>query len=207
MGCDCYSQKMNTESWLFQSTHPHGVRLDIQQRFFDVMQVSIHAPTWGATQTSQHLIVHKWFQSTHPHGVRHATGTKLNKSFPFQSTHPHGVRHKTCSTNRPLRRFNPRTHMGCDISTPNNNIVDYVSIHAPTWGATSMFNHYKIRQEMFQSTHPHGVRLSLHLCRLLPVRFNPRTHMGCDMPSQPLLTVSKVSIHAPTWGATFCRAR
>ena len=33
---------------------------------------------------------------------------------------------------------------------------------------------------MFQSTHPHGVRLSRTDIDENPVRFNPRTHTGCD---------------------------
>ena len=32
----------------------------------------------------------------------------------------------------------------------------------------------------FQSTHPHGVRLSLLVCSCRPCRFNPRTRTGCD---------------------------
>ena len=77
---------------------------------------------------------------------------------------------------------------------------------------------------MFQSTHPRGVRPGvLYLCHTqtrfnprthvgcdqinaLPLQrdksFNPRTHVGCDvveaLPKDPL----RVSIHAPTWGAT-----
>ena len=80
----------------------------------------------------------------------------------------------------------------------------------------------------FQSTHPHGVRLSLNRMDLCQIRFNPRTHMGCDrrrlwvshqfsisfnprthMGCDALdlnaLSVIDVSIHAPTWGATCLR--
>ncbi len=32
--------------------------------------------------------------------------------------------------------FNPRTHVGCDFAIINCLIVAYISIHAPTWGAT-----------------------------------------------------------------------
>ena len=35
--------------------------------------------------------------------------------------------------------------------------------------------------------------------------FNPRTHMGCDIKFLKSLNDFKVSIHAPTWGATFYR--
>ena len=122
---------------VFQSTHPHGVRLDVEVSIpkWDIVsihaptwgatlrrrsrhvciQVSIHAPTWGATteirgQRSDHM-----FQSTHPHGVRLSSTEVGNRQDRFQSTHPHGVRHP-----------------------PNQTIKanNYVSIHAPTWGAT-----------------------------------------------------------------------
>src|SRR5699024_11880457 len=72
--------------------------------------------------------------------------------------------------------------MGCD-----NNFLktDYsevkISIHAPTWGATST-------KSMMISTANY---------------FNPRTHMGCDNhESDIILTTREISIHAPTWGAT-----
>ena len=76
----------------------------------------------------------------------------------FQSTHPHGVR-----------------HLAKKILKPEF----YVSIHAPTRGAT--FD--RERADMyykFQSTHPHGVRLSPAASSLISLRFNPRTHTGCD---------------------------
>ena len=55
-----------------------------------------------------------------------------------------------------------------------------VSIHAPVWGATVAISH-ATKTNMFQSTHPCGVRL-----------FMRSNSFG----------VSFVSIHAPVWGAT-----
>ena len=100
----------------FQSTHPHGVRRGTTHRTAKRDRVSIHAPTRGATFT---IVLRNaresLFQSTHPHGVR--PPTPCNSSAPswFQSTHPHGVRP-------------PPPH------SPNHS-------------------------DSFQSTHPHGVRL------------------------------------------------
>ena len=78
-----------------------------------------------------------------------------------------------------------------------------ISIHAPTWGATSiLFIFYLFKR--FQSTHPRGVRpltatdnlaelkfQSTHPrgVRRMPftgeqielMNFNPRTHVGCDI--------------------------
>ena len=57
--------------------------------------VSIHAPTWGATRfIDQQIKRNIMFQSTHPHGVRQERAKHASKSSMFQSTHPHGVRRK-----------------------------------------------------------------------------------------------------------------
>ena len=76
--------------------------------------------------------------------------------------------------------FNPRTHMGCDFVDLLPLVLQIVSIHAPTWGATC--------------------NIILYLFKVFG--FNPRTHMGCDKNRQQLTNLSRVSIHAPTWGAT-----
>ena len=112
---------------------------------------------------------------------------------------------------------------GATLKQTMEEVEKLVSIHAPTRGATHMiFSSALIR--MFQSTHPHGVRLCLfafccscgtfqsthpHGVRLICYPciasshgFNPRTHTGCDNSSSPISTVNGVSIHAPTRGAT-----
>ena len=55
-----------------------------------------------------------------------------------------------------------------------------ISIHAPTWGATSIR-----RGRSGGNAH-----------------FNPRTHVGCDEVLLCHYRVGDISIHAPTWGAT-----
>ena len=208
----------------FQSTHPHGVRLQTQSEQKCYL-VSIHAPTWGATEQSCTEYICRKFQSTHPHGVRRARLLEEEVRKRFQSTHPHGVRPRisqetwltdTFQSTHPhgvrlndfcLFRtrdisFNPRTHMGCDVRSrraANTRVL-------------------------FQSTHPHGVRRKLlsdielfggfnprtHMgCDFPPSYvhranrcFNPRTHMGCDVSYHFTDLTSVVSIHAPTWGAT-----
>ena len=107
---------------------------------------------------------------------------QLTEIVKFQSTHPHGVRQDS---------INPLTGQS------------YVSIHAPTRGATGNSRRH-LWQFKFQSTHPHGVRHHLNsLLTYKRISFNPRTHTGCD-PALRLhhRSISKVSIHAPTRGAT-----
>ena len=48
MGSDCPS-KSSSSAFLFQSTLPHGERLNLPPINAIAFSVSIHAPTWGAT--------------------------------------------------------------------------------------------------------------------------------------------------------------
>ena len=147
------------------------------------INISIHAPTWGAT-----IIIQKIFSD----------------AALFQSTHPHGVRQYYSSIGECLHQyFNPRTHMGCDdkyskdffrccnisIHAPtwgateamrSGQLTVLISIHAPTWGATDLRVLIQDNYIGFQSTHPHGVRLCAKYGDTNLIYFNPRTHMGCD---------------------------
>ena len=144
---------------MFQSTHPHGVRplrgvsqkgwccfnprthtgCDVRvERVSVEVGVSIHAPTRGAT--SKHSIfvnVKDEFQSTHPHGVRHHCIT-------------FGLYPMEVSIHAPTR--------GATIIVSFFEPSGNVSIHAPTRGATDASS-VMLFEVVFQSTHPHGVRL------------------------------------------------
>ena len=190
--------------------------------------VSIHAPTWGAT---------RYIYSVEQ---------------PFCCFNPRT--HMGCDIAREQMQFNSRVSIHAptwgathsqyhilqktevSIHAPTWGATRYgdgflcflvVSIHAPTWGAT--LERFITRlQILFQSTHPHGVRLAAtsaqisyqlfqsthphgvrHVCKgwsTFGVCFNPRTHMGCDFsPPKSLYGYICVSIHAPTWGATVCQ--
>ena len=79
--------------------------------------VSIHAPTRGATQLLiQGQVKGYLFQFTHPRGVRQQMKYSTNRYRMFQFTHPRGVRQSY------------RVWLGLDKA---------VSIHAPTRGATN----------------------------------------------------------------------
>ena len=95
----------------FQSTHPRGVRPSLR--------AADAAPTM--------------FQSTHPRGVRRRFSFLFSSTFRFQSTHPRGVRLIIlCDVRQNFISFNPRTHEGCDRFTLNLSHDLQVSIHAPT---------------------------------------------------------------------------
>ena len=170
--------------------------------------ISIHAPTWGATVRLVHLPPHIFISIHAP--TWGATGAPVVEVAVFHD-------------------FNPRTHVGCDIdawhvcwpscvfqSTHPRGVRPLrpdgvlpkriISIHAPTWGATSAASR----------------------CSRSGRNFNPRTHVGCDEVYEAVLgwlrefqsthprgvrrddrdddhREKDISIHAPTWGATWLR--
>ena len=137
MGCD--SAFALKRSFIKISIHAPtwGATLP-ERRLRSMTAISIHAPTWGATDVCA-LLAERFikFQSTHPRGVRPSARNSLSPFALFQSTHPRGV--------RPM-----------DVKYLTGMI--YISIHAPTWGAT--YNREGVLGRLvFQSTHPRGVRL------------------------------------------------
>ena len=76
--------------------------------------------------------------------------------------------------------FNPRSHERSDSATDFIELGDYISIHAPTRGATE----------------------TQTAIELAPEDFNPRSHERSDEIDRVVLEVTKISIHAPTRGAT-----
>ena len=88
-----------------------------------------------------------------------------------------------CSvTDLRLPCFNSRTREGCDTTCPYISITDdQVSIHAPGRGATWCWCLSLSDSEVFQFTHPGGVRQSGLLTDNRDVSFNSRTREGCDL--------------------------
>ena len=151
--------------------------------------VSIHAPTRGATSISQHdalrLLVSIHAPTRGATCSRRCIGVNLIVSIhaPTRGATQPGVMlarlwlsfnprtHTGCDSYYLAfwgysNSFNPRTHTGCDITSEDHSIDVNVSIHAPTRGATSGSDKRELFT-MFQSTHPHGVRL--RLLNILPL--------------------------------------
>ena len=172
---------------MFQSTHPHGVRL-YQDFFRDSQWVSIHAPARGATETK---LYERPVYEVSIHAPARGATADLNlkhSGTEFQSTHPHGVRHTPLFSPLKYGGFNPRTRTGCDLL----NVSAYLMpgcfnprtrtgcdvFRFIRYSSTPCFNprtrtgcdiyhllDAKIKRK-FQSTHPHGVRL-LGSCKIL----------------------------------------
>ena len=100
--------------------------------------------------------------------------------------------------------FNPRSHEGSDGCRPLPERNDRVSIHAPTKGATEMSKFINADPDLFQSTLPRRERQVIgFISGATDICFNPRSHEGSDETSRIHGRRLRVSIHAPTKGATF----
>ncbi len=141
--------------------------------------VSIHAPTWGATESQDSQNKYNYVSIHAP--TWGATSPTLSSSAPSG--------------------FNPRSHMGSDKTPCESTRKIRVSIHAPTWGATEPTGTSGCISK-FQSTLPHGERHPGGCNDSGRPRFNPRSHMGSDGYDYLQQRHYRVSIHAPTWGAT-----
>ena len=106
-----------------------------------VREVSIHAPAWGATDHHDLSMTTRYaFQSTRPNGVRRDAGKLGIQGKEFQSTRPHGARRRTFPLLVLSYSFqSTRPHGARPTKDGQWLIKNYVSIHAPAWGATHIF--------------------------------------------------------------------
>ena len=171
----------------FQSTHPRGVRLPTSKVFQTYVDVSIHAPAWGATfawavfgSTVQS------FQSTHPRGVRPQPCQQQGQPQQFQSTHPRGVRLVRCAWTRKRRLFQSTHPRGVRHGSRYVEYLRYLGFNPRTRvGCDDPFVKDFTGRSWFQSTHPRGVRHgSRYVEYLRYLGFNPRTRVGCDLASE-----------------------
>ena len=98
--------------------------------------------------------------------------------------------------------FNPRTHTGCDVLDLLYFILIILFQSTHPHGVRLLPQSILCIDTTFQSTHPHGVRPAAAVEPYSFFSFNPRTHTGCDGSITPFPFKSGVSIHAPTRGAT-----
>jgi len=137
-GCDPHPLSYPHFGHLFQSTHPHGVR-----------------PDWMARD----MFIYE-FQSTHPHGVRLSLEDSLPPDHRISIHAP--ARGATLLDSYPFHRvlyFNPRTRTGCDDPT-TSRISQYFNFNPRTrTGCDTSRPRLLLQPLLFQSTHPHGVRL------------------------------------------------
>ena len=143
-------------------------------------EISIHAPTRGATLSGFQPILLLLFQSTLPREERLNAVAKQATGREFQSTLPREERLRKSGMYHRQNNFNPRSHERSDNDTIAKMRSHIISIHAPTRGATQT-DAYEAVDYLFQSTLPREERRSTATAYL-------------DSPT--------ISIHAPTRGAT-----
>ena len=202
---------------------PHRFRRDPH------VEISIHAPQWGATSTGcvrVRVLMHfnprtpvgcdlyydyvdKWFhvfQSTHPSGVRHDTIFSNCHNYGISIHAPQwGATHGQQQYGIIVSNFNPRTPVGCDyhFAHTENSAVS-ISIHAPQWGATKIHSN-AAHTHAFQSTHPSGVRhRSSSTAQFGSIISIHAPQWGATFFRHQFEVKELISIHAPQWGATWC---
>ena len=165
-------------------------------------QISIHAPTRGATEMIENMFPNCGFQATLPQGERRGY-SRDGYSRDMISIHA-PTRGATTWLPNELLLFFISIHAptrGATGGRPGASLAVCISIHAPTRGATLAKINNIITLE-FQSTLPQGERLFLRAFDIKVPDFNPRSHKGSDDVIFPRKTKIKISIHAPTRGAT-----
>ena len=115
VGCDVLRLACSYKAQSFQSTHPRGVRLNLAGDIFRISGISIHAPTWGATDLNVTVAIRIRISIHAPTWGATPTAFANLETLIFQSTHPRGVRPAWQSDCKPMSDFNPRTHVGCDL--------------------------------------------------------------------------------------------
>ena len=126
------------KKFLFQSTHPHGVRpIDFNDGVF-IDQISIHAPTRGATS--------RWVcEITQDDNFNPRTHTGCDCYWWLRQSYFFSI-----SIHAPTR--------GATFLSRVSRRLRTISIHAPTRDATKRLRPFGLNFKRFQSTHPHGVR-------------------------------------------------
>ena len=159
----------------FQSTLPREERHSTDSLRLPVRGISIHAPTRGATATvppsspSSPISIH-----APTRGATCAVPFQVPLSLVFQSTLPREERHSPVWCQRlACSYFNPRSHERSDGKCHSRSHKHFISIHAPTRGAT------------------------LSASPSVPPRyFNPRSHERSD--PQPIVKTAASSIFQST---------
>ena len=165
--------------------------------------VSIHAPTWGATQQANICGCRKPFQSTHPRGVRLASDRNPSGWTDVSIHAPTWGATSALGVSLHPSGFNPRTHVGCDTSATRHALTAMCFNPRTHVGCDKMRGEFTRSELLFQSTHPRGVRRDRLDAYLKGMEFQSTHPRGVRLADRARFQPFRyVSIHAPTWGAT-----
>ncbi len=146
--------------------------------------------------------VRSTFQFTRPRRARHNFADVHFILLMFQFTRPRRARQHPLMTYQRQMSFNSRAHEGRDLVDIVCCRNLQVSIHAPTKGATCYSRCRGFILTMFQFTRPRRARRGQPRQAPRLLGFNSRAHEGRDCNARVIAVCRKVSIHAPTKGAT-----
>ena len=172
----------------------------------DFSNISIHASARDATRYARvhRLLRHFHFNPRIREGCDVIQRRTFRKTFGIsihasaRDATPEGLAGGIVSYN-----FNPRIREGCDVARQQYAPAHDISIHASARDATTTANrtrlqaipHFnpriregcdsrqgnaKLIEDIFQSTHPRGMRLWFFLSQCTTSYFNPRIREGCD---------------------------
>src|SRR5690606_18413326 len=132
--------RLHSRRLWFQSTRPRGARPDLAAVLQMSIEVSIHAPAWGAT-SSTCIRCYNGLSSFNPRArvgrdvVSEHAIDRWCESFNPRARVGRDVPNTASCLRTPS--FNPRARVGRDVAPPHNlHAREHVSIHAPAWGAT-----------------------------------------------------------------------
>ena len=189
----------------FQSTRPRGARHFRLGAVHGILEVSIHAPTRGATcKLASCVWLSKCF-NPRAHAGRDLKYQRCVENVAWVSIHaPTRGATKLQSHRLGKPKFQSTRPRGARRKTTNRNTMKLlVSIHAPTRGATSLPPSSLWTMTMFQSTRPRGARLLVVVRVVVDVLFQSTRPRGARLVVLCVVDhVAAVSIHAPTRGAT-----
>ena len=181
MGRDVVKSSFRYGSWEFQSTRPRGARLGLVVLAQLVEVVSIHAPTWGATQAAEAMRADVRFNPRAHVGRDSRYFYCVCFSWCFNPrAHVGRDLFAPCAYFVHINRFNPRAHVGRDV-LPCQRLQRAMGFNPRAHVGRDLVDVGSILDHKFQSTRPRGAR-PLH--------------------PHGLGAYVTVSIHAPTWGAT-----
>ena len=164
--------------------------------------ISIHAPTRGATSPGTTPLRWHWFQYTLPREERHITPEQWEQLKNFNTRSHERSDNGWWLSRGAGSNFNPRSHERSDNYIPDEFKSYIISIHAPTRGAT-MTSDETGMVAIFQSTLPREERHWWMAVWWRIFEFQstlPREER--QYPKSNICSYQKISIHAPTRGAT-----
>jgi len=167
---------------IFQSTHLREVRREVEV-IRDKKTGNFNPRTYVRCDhsTVPCFSAHSLFQSTHLREVRPPLGLFLLSLIVFQSTHLREVR-QWYVTVLDLSLLFQSTHLR-EVRLLKKEVFTvncFISIHAPTWGATGKNTAACLRDLISIHAPTWGATCIVMLFDMTIINFNPRTYVRCD---------------------------